>query len=693
MLKRSPDQDLARLQQILRLEERNGYADRAVIGGLDRFLESWIGNNQGFPAPSPGYGRLSPAQRSRWAAELLQWLAGARPATSVKAAAASSRERGAAPLSATRASAVKAHQERPSAPLAAPPAARARRASTLTLDSPLESLPGLRRDAAARLKRLGLEIIRDALYHFPHRHLDFSQRVPIAQLIPGAEQTVSGFVWEAREVQLGRRMRGAEVTIGDDTGNVRAIWFNQPYLARTFRAGAQVVLSGKVSFFRGKQLFESPEYEVQGDAEEDLVHTGRLVPIYPLTEGLSGRTVRRILKQVVDGWADRVEDPLPEDLRTRRSFLPLPLALKEAHYPGSWESLEEARQRLAFDELFAIQLGALSRQQEWQGAPGYVVPAEPRVLEGFRASLPFRLTPAQEQVLREITQDLASGRPMSRLLQGDVGSGKTVIAAAALVLAVAAGYQGALMAPTEILAEQHYRGLSRLFGQPDFMALAALPLPYLERLGRPLRLGLLTGSLRARDKEELRSATAAGALDILVGTHALIQEEVAFLRLALAVIDEQHRFGVAQRATLRQKSAHPHVLVMTATPIPRTLALTMYADLESSVIDQLPPGRQPIQTFVVEPDKRERAYRFLREQVTTGRQAFIICPLIEEYAVLEARAATAEHQRLSTEVYPDLRLGLLHGRMPPTEKDQVMERFHRGELDILVSTTVVEVGI
>jgi ATP-dependent DNA helicase RecG len=347
--------------------------------------------------------------------------------------------------------------------------------------------------------------------------------------------------------------------------------------------------------------------------------------------------------------------------------------------------------RLAFDELFLIQLGVLSKRKEWQeGEPGYAIDADWQLLEPFLASLPFELTGAQKNALGQISADLSQSKPMCRLLQGEVGSGKTVVATAAMFLTAASGYQATLMAPTEILAEQHFANICRLLGgQEGEGALCTFP----SLLRRPLTVGLLIGGLREKAKQELQQRVAEGEVDIIIGTHALIQRGVEFDRLGLAVVDEQHRFGVMQRAALRQKGSSPHVLVMSATPIPRTLALTVYGDLDLSVIDQLPPGRPEVKTRWLSPGEQQSAYEFVRKQIAAGRQAFIICPLVEDSEAIETKAATTEYQRLSEQVFPELRLGLLHGRMSTAEKDEVMRGFRGGELDILVATPVVEVGI
>ncbi|NLE75499.1 MAG: ATP-dependent DNA helicase RecG, partial [Chloroflexi bacterium] len=418
---------------------------------------------------------------------------------------------------------------------------------------------------------------------------------------------------------------------------------------------------------------------------KELIHTGRLVPVYPLTKGISAKWLRRLIKTAIDYWAERIGDPLPQAVRQSASVVDMENALRQIHFPDSWEKLESARQRLAFDEFLIMQLRLLLQKRAWQEQPGRALRVEPRWVEQFLAALPFGLTGAQQRALESICGDLRENRPMSRLLQGDVGSGKTIVAAGALLMAVANGGQGAVMAPTEILAEQHFRNLSQLFAQPAVAQAVGLD--------RPIRLALLTGSVANSERAEVYQALAEGSVDLAIGTQALIQEGVAFRDLTVAVVDEQHRFGVSQRASLRQKGYNPHVLVMSATPIPRSLALTLYGDLDVSIIDEMPPGRQEIKTYWLLPQERERAYSFIRRQVGEGRQAFIIYPLVEESESIQARAAVEDYETLQRDVFANLRVGLLHGRMRPGEKDEVMSSFARGEIDILVSTAVVEVGI
>jgi ATP-dependent DNA helicase RecG len=559
------------------------------------------------------------------------------------------------------------------------------------LDSPVTVLPGISDGYAKRLKRLGVTTIRDLLYLFPRRYDDYRSLKTISQLQYGEEVTIIGAIWDTKARQT--KGGGSIVTsiIADGTGTIQATWFNQPYLEKQMRPKRQIVLSGKVDEYLGRLTFQSPEWE---PLDKELIHTGRLVPVYPLTKGITSRWLRRLTKRTVDYWTKRLPDHLPASMRQGADLMDLETAICQIHFPDTQQILEQARRRLSFDEFFLIQMGVLRQRRAWQAQPGRAIAVNEGLLESFVRSLPFELTKAQQRVLREIVNDVRSAKPMNRLLQGDVGSGKTVVAVAAILLAVDSGFQAVIMAPTEILAEQHYRNVSNLLQgrmekEGGMEGTAHSPTPY------PLspKVRLLTGSLSKAEKEIIHEEIRTGAVDIVIGTHALIQEGVSFKDLALTVIDEQHRFGVTQRAVLRQKGYNPHILVMSATPIPRTLALTIYGDLDISVIDELPPGRREIKTSWLLPRERERAYGFVNSQIEQGHQAFIICPLIEESEKIEAKAAVEEHRRLQEEIFPDLHLGLLHGRMKGEEKEAVMAQFHRGELDILVSTSVVEVGI
>ena len=671
------------LRKVLELEHKKGYADSAVIGGLDKFLHRWanqvissITNPQllnrfyKLNLVNPNYASLTKQERKQWVSNTLEFLADAE-----------------------RMATEKVEATLPSIASLPPPKAKAKRAvATQSIDSPITVIRGISSGLASKFNNLGVKTIRDLLFFFPHRHLDYSQRKYISQLSEGQEETIIANVWQAQEIRLGGR-RCTEAIVGDETGNVRVVWFNNPYLAKKLVTNTRVVISGRVGLFNGRLVFESPEWEMANDKE--LIHTGRLVPVYPLTQGLRPRQVRKLMKEVVDQWAWQVEDFLPLELRGHCKLLELPQAISQAHFPEDEATKDKARIRLAFDELFLLQLGVLSRKRDWQESqPGNPFEIKASVLDALIKSLPFELTAAQQRALNEILADLQKSQPMSRLLQGEVGSGKTVVATAALVLAAANGYQGAFMAPTEILAEQHFATISQLLSRAghqeskeDYLHI------YSGLLSHPLAVALLIGDISQARKQEIQQQIKDGYVDIVIGTHALIQKGVEFCRLGLAIVDEQHRFGVTQRSELRQKGFSPHALVMTATPIPRTLALTLYGDLDLSVIDQLPPGRQAVKTKWLKPEQRNSAYAFIRRQVVSSRQAFIICPLIEESEAIQARAAIAEYQRLSEKVFPELRLGLLHGRMSAADKDKVMHRFRAGELDILVSTPVVEVGI
>jgi ATP-dependent DNA helicase RecG len=679
------------LRNVLELECRKGYTDKAVIGGLDKYLHKQAGQiRQNINAPQllksfdelnlakSNYGSYGIDERKRWMTNVFGWLNKLEKATktnsSQKPVASSQKSE-----VSSQTAAVESHQKRREG-----------------LDAPITIIKGISTSADKKFAKLNVRTVRDLLYFFPRRYVDYSRRKPVSELIEGEEQTIIGTIWQAKVATLGNR-RGTEAIVGDETGNIRVVWFNQPYLAKSFHTNARIVISGTVSIFKGHKVFESPEWELlQG---KELIHTGRLVPVYPLTQGLYPRQVRKWTKETVDGYTWQLSDFLPSEIKNRCQLLDLPTAIAQIHYPDDQTMAGRARGRLAFDELFLLQLGVLAKKRDWQeGQPGNAFHIDQEVISRFLSCLPFTLTRAQERVLQEILNDLKQAKAMSRLLQGEVGSGKTVIATLALLIAAANGYQGALMAPTEVLAEQHYTNicnyLSQVSTQEPYSELGEGTMRcYTGFLSRPLTIALLIGSLSSAEKESLHGKIKQGEVDIVVGTHALIQKEVEFNKLGLAVIDEQHRFGVVQRSALRQKGFNPHVLVMTATPIPRTMALTLYGDLDLSVIDELPPGRQVVKTKCLEPQDREKAYTFLHRQVSNGRQAFIICPLIEESEVLEAKAATTEYERLSREVFPDLKLGLLHGQMPGTEKEEVMRHFRSGELDILVSTSVVEVGI
>ncbi|MBN2303549.1 MAG: ATP-dependent DNA helicase RecG [Anaerolineae bacterium] len=545
------------------------------------------------------------------------------------------------------------------------------------LQAPTTTLHRVGDKMAEKLSKLGIETVSDMLFTFPRRYDDYTQMKPLSQLKPGEIVTVAAAVRSVdRKVGRGNRPY-LLVVLDDETALLQVAFFNQPWLQRQFKRGSQVVLSGTVDIFRGQLLMTNPEWEM---LERENLHTGRIVPVYPLTKGLSARTIRRLMRQVIDQWANRIPDTMPESVLERTELADLGWSLQQVHFPNSFDELEQARQRLSFDELFLFQMGMMGNRQEWQSVPGQPLRVPDDWLESLLVTLPYTLTSAQEQALDRIRADIARDVPMNRLLQGDVGSGKTVVAAAVLAIAVQNGKQAAFMAPTSILAEQHMRSVGNLLHQSP--------------VGDQVQLRLLTGNTSETERQEIYAGLADGSINVVIGTHALIQANVEFRDLALAVIDEQHRFGVEQRGSLRGKGTNPHILVMTATPIPRTLALTLYADLDLSIIDEMPPGRTPVETRVLQNVERERAYSFIQAQIDKGRQAFIVYPLVEASDKLEdVGAAVGEYERLKTEIFPKRRVGLLHGQMRPAEKDAVMKTFAAGEIDILVSTSVIEVGI
>jgi ATP-dependent DNA helicase RecG len=580
--------------------------------------------------------------------------------------------------------------ERPTLPVKKTPVVKVKILSSF-FNSPITKVNGISSVYAKKFAKLNVQTIRDMLYFFPRYHTDYSKKRTISQLKVGEEQTTVVTVWEAFERKTIRGNGNTEAIVGDETGNVRVIWFNQPYIAKQLPPDTQLILSGEVEVFNGQKVFKMPEYEFVNSKE--LIHTGRLVPFYSLTSGLPQRVCRRRVKEAIDTYAPAITDFLPDEIRKRLKLLELSQAICQAHYPDNDYLKSQARRRLAFDELFLIQLGVLSRKHNWQEEKtGIPLKSDAELVKNFLKAIPFELTQAQKKALAEILRDIKTTKPMSRLLQGDVGSGKTVVALAAMLVAVANGCQSAFMAPTEILAEQHFGSVCSFLSKMGEQVEEGEFYRSFKLGSSSLTVGLLTGG-GGKARQELKQGISEGKVDIAIGTHALIQKDVEFKNLAFVVVDEQHRFGVRQRWALRQKGENPHLLVMSATPIPRSLALTLYGDLDLSIIDELPPGRMEIKTKWLGNGRWKKAYEFVKKEVSSGHQAFILCPLIEESEAIEAKAATTEHGRLSKEVFPDLKLGLLHGRLPSSEKDEVMRRFRDGEFDILVSTSVVEIGI
>ena len=529
---------------------------------------------------------------------------------------------------------------------------------------------------AASLDKLGIETINDLLFFLPRRYDDYTRLTYISRLQPGQTATVIGTVRHT-EVRAGRSSRkDFYMELDDGSGVLSVMFFGQHFLINQIRRGKQLVLSGTTSIFGNRLQMVGPEWE---ELESDNLHTMGIVPVYPLTEGLGARSLRRLMKTTVEYWAERLPDYVPAPTLERADLGDLGWAIRNLHFPEGWDHLEHARNRFVFDQLLLLQLAILANRRDWQSVPGQPLTITDDFMEPFiEAVFPYPLTGAQRRAIDDIRRDISRDVPMNRLLQGDVGSGKTAVAITALAAAFANGKQAAIMAPTSILAEQHYRGIRDAF----------------ERMpgdNKPV-IGLLTSALSTTEREATYNGLADGSIDIVIGTHALIQDGVNFNDLAVAVIDEQHRFGVAQRAQLRGKGTNPHLLVMTATPIPRTLALTLYADLDLSVMDEMPPGRTPVETRIMMPVEREGIYNFIKAQIARGRQAFIVHPLVEASETIEAQSAVEAYERLS-HVFFRHRVGLLHGRMKPAEKDEVMAAFSAGQFDVLVTTSVAEVGV
>jgi len=692
---------IEKLYKFFKLESERGYDNRAVVGGLERMLDPWTSEARADNLPEDlieaivirlrDYHRLSESSRQ----EALQglWKRIQRQqdiSTSI-------------PLPNTqeivKQEPITSEKTKPTPPPSQkpkkqkkPPSEKKPETSTTqpegppaALNAPTTVLSGVGPRYAKTLSRLGMETLGDMLSYYPRRYDDYSQLKPINRLEYGEEVTVIGTVQSAtkRQVKNGRTTL-SEAVVSDGSASLKATWFNQPWITKRLREGTQVVLSGKIDQYLGHLVMNNPEMETM---EQQNLHTNRIVPVYPLTTRITQRWLRRTMHQVVTYWAPRVQDQLPEELRQNAHLTDLPTALQQVHFPDSWERIEAARHRLAFDEIFLLQLGLMGQKQAWQERTGRVFDVPDTWLITRVDRLPFKLTNAQLCAIQDLRSDLTSGHPMNRLLQGDVGSGKTVIAGLGIAIVVHSGAQTALMAPTSILAEQHFKSLSQMLaGEAGVLAES--------------EIRLMLGATPEAEKQAIKEGLENGEIKLVIGTHALIQDPVIFSNLQLIVVDEQHRFGVKQRAALRQKGDNPHLLVMTATPIPRSLAFTVYGDLDLTVMDEMPSGRQVVDTHVLTPPERERAYSLVRNQVDQGHQVFIIYPLVEESesdaplsSAPQHRAAVEEHLRLERDVFPNLNLGLLHGRLKPHEKDEVMSRFRDGEYHILVSTSVVEVGV
>ena len=543
----------------------------------------------------------------------------------------------------------------------------------------VQELPRIGPQYQKKLKKLGIKTVRDLLFHFPHRYEDFSEIIPISNIRLKEQVCIQGKILEIENNRTWkRRMILTQALIQDQSGAIKVIWFNQPYLVNTLKQGDFVCLAGKLALRNGETYLSNPIHEKIPNPKSQipnpsLTHTGRLIPVYPETEGLSSKWLRFIIKPLLVGFKNKILDSLPKKIIKDKKIMPLEKALWQIHFPDSIKLATAAKKRFSFEELFLIQLLILRERMKFAKEKSIAIPLNLKIIQSFIRKLPFKLTDSQKKSTWQILKDMEKPKPMNRLLEGDVGSGKTIVAAIAALNMAKAGYQTVFMAPTEILSKQHFQNLSQLFKNSH------------------ISVGLLTGKEKIKNEES----------DILIGTQALIQDKVKFKKLALVILDEQHRFGVKQRAKLcRQKDFIPHLLSMTATPIPRTLTLTIYGDLDLSSITELPTGRKKIITKFITPNKRQEAYDFIRKQVKQGRQVFVICPRIEPSEVkennlswAEVKAVKEEYEKLSKDIFSDLKVGELHGKMKTEEKEKVIKNFKERKINILVSTSVIEVGI
>ena len=701
---------LEKLHKFFKLEAERGFDNRAVVGGLERMLSHWEAEAKAEAIPTDivevvitrlrDYHHLSESSRQEALQGLWQRIQrefDGIPPLSFESQETNQKDTASAKSESSEKSTERSEgsektssgdqplrpKSRSKKPAKSPVVASTE--TTAALNAPITVLSGVGPRHAQTLSRLGLLTLRDMLYFFPRRYDDYSQLKPINHLKYGDELTVIATIQNVstRPLRNGRTTL-TEAIVSDGSGSLRVNWFNQPWRAKRLHNKMQVVLSGKIDQYLGRLVMNNPEME---QLDQKNLNTNRIVPVYSLTANITQRWLRRLMHQVVSYWAPRIQDPMPESLCLEANLVDLSTAILQAHFPDSADQLQLARHRLAIDEIFFLQLGLFEQKRLWHDREAQRFNVADEWFKDQTLRLPFELTSAQERILQDFRSDLDSGHPMNRLLQGDVGSGKTVLAALAIALVVHQSGQAAFMAPTSILADQHFNSLQTLLASQGAVI-------------KPDEIKLLIGATPETDKEQIRKGLANGEIKVVVGTHALIEDPVSFSNLQFVVVDEQHRFGVEQRAALREKGDNPHLLVMTATPIPRSLALTIYGDLDVSVLDEMPPGRKPVSTHVLTPLERERAYSLIRTQIEHGHQAFIIYPFIEEgtdssFLELdkEAMAAVEEHQRLQKEVFPELQIGLLHGRLKPDEKDEEMNRFRDGKYHILVSTSVVEVGL
>ncbi len=679
------------LINVLNLEAKNGFNNSAVMGGgLDAMWPNLhlVAARVRSIAPMDGrrYAAMTQQDRQVWCEAAIQALVSNEKARRSAPAQKPVTRRNGENGSPTRKSKRTPVTRKPS------------------LDSPVESLGYLHPSTKKALTALGLATLRDVLWHFPLRMIDYTTRSNIVDLREGEEATIEGDVVRSDVSRFSGRNGLARVRIQDGTGSMTVTWFNMPYMATRWQRGDRIVVSGKVGDYLGNPTMENPEYDdvTRGGRENQrgFIHAGALVPVYPLSVGVNQRTVRNGVMQCLDKGLPLIKDPLGDAIRDAQQLMPLSDAIEALHRPLSEAQRRRAIKRLAFDEFLYNQIAAIRRRTRWrQRVTAVDLIPDRDIVDQFVSSLDFDLTADQVDCTEAILRDMGSGVPMARLLQGEVGSGKTVVAVAAMLSATGAnGMQAAMMAPTEVLAEQHFISMLSQFecheGLSAHGPVHESPLFHIEKHGRNLRVGLLTGSLSPREKRSMQAMCADGEVDLIVGTHALLQDAVDFGQLALVVVDEQQRFGTEQRATLTNRSPRPHMLAMSATPIPRTLHMTMYGEMELSTLRVMPRGRRPIEThWARTPFELAEAYGTIRKEARQGRQAFVVCPLIDPSENVKGASAVKEFERLAHQEFSDLRVGLLHGRMSLAEKQSVMETFRNREIDVLVATPVIEVGV
>jgi len=547
----------------------------------------------------------------------------------------------------------------------------------------IQYLKGVGARRAKVFSKIGISNIEDLLYYFPRRYEDRSQLKMISQCEIGDNVTIEAEVLASGQKESWRRrnFKIVEVAFSDVTGVVFGVWFNQPYVKDCFEAGRKVILHGKLDLYKGRKQFANPEFEIINDEGSDSLSAGRIVPIYSITEGMTQRFLRKSIKNALDKYISKISDPLPYNIRNQHSLLNLAQSLMNIHFPQEESIQIESYRRLAFEEFFIHQIPVILRKMKKKEKKGIPHLINGEILSGLLKIVPFELTDSQKQVLRDVEKDMASGFAMQRLLQGEVGSGKTIVAILSACICLDSGYQVAFMAPTELLSNQHYEKIKSLFSNIK------------DKLGKKINIVLLTSNTSKKERNKAYQKIKKGEIQFVIGTHALLQEELAYKKLGLVVIDEQHKFGVAQRALLRKKADNPDVLIMTATPIPRTLSLTLYGDLDVSIIKELPKGRLPITTIRYQKEQIEDAYKFIRNLVEKKQQVYFVCPLIEESQELDIQAAEKIYKDYKNDIFENYKIGLVHGKLHSNESNMIMNDFKNGNIDILVATSILEVGI